>query len=90
MSTKMPPPVLCVNCKHYTHLSNAKPPYDHMCGHSNRYTLDLVTGKNKFRSEHPYYSTCEEQRAQENVIRGTPPRCTHRGDWFEAKTDAHE
>lgn len=80
-----PPPILCVNCRHH-HTQPSDPPFDHVCRHPNRYTVSLVTGANVLRSLHPFYSTCEDQRAQEGSIVGDPPRCSHRGDWFEAKS----
>ena len=77
---------LCVNCRHHHHKQPSDPPFDHVCRSPNRYTLSMVTGEDVLRSDHPYYSTCEEQRAQLANIVGDPPRCGHRGEWFEAKS----
>lgn len=76
---------LCVNCRHHFPMPSHKRPLDHMCNSPNREIVSLVTGEGVLRSDHLHYSTCEEQRAQRSGIVGDPPRCGHRGDWFEAK-----
>lgn len=74
---------LCVNCAHHR-TQPSDPPMDYVCRHPNRYTVNMVTGKDVLHNGHPYYSTCEAQRAQQSSIVGDPPRCSYRGDWFEA------
>ena len=83
-------PKLCVDCRHYSPWPDASPPHDHACSSPNRFTISLVTGKSLLRNDHPYYSTCEEQRRTVGYIAGDPPRCTHRGDWFEPKQSEAE
>lgn len=76
---------LCVNCRHH----RAQPsdaPFDHVCRSPNRAMVSLVTGHDVLRSDHPYYSACEVQRAEHGSIAGDPPRCGTVGLWFADKT----